>query len=97
MPAVTTISETELARLCRGIADDRQTIIKNNPIGTDNEVLLWMLLNCLNSYLSLTEQETPCFTGRPDERTYRDAVLFVLRGRTDGFDPEPHLDGLLAK
>jgi hypothetical protein len=91
------ISEQEFERLCAGIAEDRETIIRHNPIGTDAEILLWMLLNCLNSFLSLSEQETPCFTGRPDERTYRDAVLFVLRGRTEGvFDPEPYIDKLVG-
>ncbi len=96
--AVAQISEKELVRLCRGIADDRDTIIKHNPIGTDEEVLLWMLLNCLNSYLSLSEQEAPCFTGRPDEQTYREAVLFVLRGRTAGdFDPAPYIDNLVKR
>lgn len=92
------ISDQELARICGGIAKDRAAIIKHNPIGTDAEILLWMLLSCLNSYLSLSEQEMPCFTGRPDERTYREAILFVLRGRTeDGFDPAPYIDKLLTE
>jgi len=94
----TSISEQEFARICDGITEDRKAIVKHNPIGTEAEVLLWMLLSCLNSYLSLSEQEMPCFTGRPDERTYREAVLFVLHGRTaDGFDPEPYIDKLLTE
>lgn len=91
------ISEIEFERLCRGIAEDRESIIRHNPIGTGDEILLWMLLSCLNSYLSLSEREMPCFTGRPDAKTYRDAILFVVRGRAVGhFDPEPHIDKLVS-
>jgi hypothetical protein len=91
------ITESDFERLCCGIAEDRDKIIKHNPIGPDGEVLLWMLLSVLNSYLSLSEIEMPCFTGRPDEKTFRDAIIYVLRGRMDGeFDPEPHLDRLVS-
>lgn len=78
------ISESEFARIVRGIVEDRETIIKHNPIGTREEILLWMLLSCLASYLSLTDLESPCFTGKPDAATYRQAILFVLRERKDG-------------
>ncbi len=95
---VACISETRFAEICDGIRADRDIIIKHNPIGPDEEILLWMLLSCLISFLSLTDQETPCFTGVPDENTYRDAILFVLRDRTEnGFAPEPHIDRMLAK
>jgi len=93
-----TITEAEFKRICEGIAEDRASIVRHNPIGTDAEILLWMLLNCLNSYLSLEENETPCFSGKPDEPTYRKAILFVLSGRTtDNFDPEPYLDKLVSE
>jgi hypothetical protein len=92
------ISETRFAEICDGIRVDRTLIIKHNPIGTDEEILLWMLLSCLISFLSLTDQETPCFTGVPDAKTYRDAIFFVLAGRTEnGFAPESHIDRMLAK
>lgn len=92
------ISETRFAEICDGIREDRTAIVKHNPIGPDEEVLLWMLLSCLVTYLSLAEEETPCFTGRPDAKTYRDAILFVLKGRAaDDFEPEPHIDRMLAK
>lgn len=94
---MTKISKEEFERICSGIAVDRKSIIRHNPIGTEREILLWMLLNCLNSYLSLAENETPCFTGIPDESTYRNAILFVLKGRCeDGFDPEPIIANLVA-
>ena len=77
----TSISETEFAQLCADIAADRELIIKHNPIGTEEETLLWMLLSVLVSYLSLEEIEASCFNGRPDAATYRDAITFVLGGR----------------
>jgi hypothetical protein len=89
---MTKISEAEFARIVDGIIEDRESIVKHNPIGPDEEVLLWMLLSCLVSYLNLTDIETPCFNGKPDAQTYRDAILFVLRERRDPeFDPVPYL------
>ena len=91
------ISESKFGEICDGIRTDRELIIKHNPIGPDDEVLLWMLLSCLVSFLSLEENETPCFTGRPDADTYRNAVNFVLVDRrTEDFDPKPHIDRMLA-
>ena len=49
------ISETRFAEICDGIRADRDVIIKHNPIGTEDEILLWMLLSCLISYLSLAD------------------------------------------
>ena len=78
---MTKISESEFAHICNGIIEDNESIVKHNPIGTREEILLWMLLSCLISYLNLTEIETPCFNGKPDATTYRDAILFVLSER----------------
>ena len=92
------ISEQEFARICEGIYEDRETILKHNPIGTREETLLWMLLSILISYLSLSELETPCFTGMPTVETYRQAILFILETRRAGdFDAAPYLDKLLAE
>jgi len=93
---MTKITEAEFARICSGITEDRESIIKHNPIGTDEEILLWMLLSCLVSYLNLSDRETPCFTGKPDAKTYRDAIRFVLESRrTEDFNIEKYL-GTLA-
>ena len=90
------ISESEFAWICSGIRDDRESIVKHNPIGSDDEILLWMLLSCLVSFLSLSEVETPCFTGRPDAATYRDAILFILKDRrSPDFEPENYLMEML--
>ncbi|MCA1622253.1 MAG: hypothetical protein LC768_00745 [Acidobacteria bacterium] len=89
------ISEREFARICEGIIEDRETICKHNPIGMPEEILLWMLLSCLISYLSLSEIETPCFNGKPNAETYRDAILFVLKNRkTENFEAELYLTNL---
>ena len=95
---MTKISEQEFSRICRGIYEDREAIIKHNPIGTREETLLWMLLNILISYLSLSEIETPCFTGMPTAETYRQAILFVLKDRkTEEFDAARYLDDLIKE
>lgn len=92
------INEEEFARTCAGIRRDAETICRHNPIGTPEETLLWMLLGCLHSYLSLTEIETPCFTGKPDAATYRNAILFVLKNRkSEDFEIENYLDKMLEK
>lgn len=92
---MTTISGAEFARICHGIKEDRESIIKHNPIGPPDEILLWMLLSCLTSYLNLNDLETPCFNGKPDAQTYRNAIIFVLNERrSDGFDVDKYLDAL---
>lgn len=91
------ISEQEFAKICEGIYEDREIIYKNNPVGTREETLLWMLLSCLHSYLSLSDIETPCFTGRPEAETYRQAILFILKDRkTNDFNPRKYLEKLCS-
>lgn len=95
---MTKLSEAEFARLCQGIYKDRETIYRHNPIGTKEETLLWMLMSVLVSYLSLSEIETPCFTGKPNSETYRQAILFTLTDRkTEEFDAETYLDELIKE
>lgn len=90
------ISEKEFARLCEGIYRDRASIYKHNPVGTPEETLLWMLMCCLISYLSLSEIETPCFNGKPNAKTYENAILFVLKNRkTEDFEAETYMKMLL--
>ena len=75
---ISRISESEFARIVTGVAEDRESIIKHNPIGTPEETLLWMLLSSLVVYLSLEEIETPCFPGKSDAKAYREAIRFIL-------------------
>lgn len=93
---MTTISQKEFERICSQIYEEREVIYKHNPIGTREETLLWMLMSVLISYLSLPEQETPCFPGAPTAETYRQAILFILQDRAD-FDAEKYLDKLSEK
>lgn len=75
------MTEMQFDRIINGIIEDRETIIKHNPIGTPEETLLWMLLGALVSYLSVPDNEMPCFTGIPDSVTYRNAIKHILAGR----------------
>jgi hypothetical protein len=89
------LSEAEFERIVDGIDRERESIYKHNPVGTESETLLWMLLSCLCSYLSLDDSQAPCFTGRPDAQTYRAAISFVLKDRRAGdFNIAPYLDRL---
>lgn len=91
-----TISETEFARIAEQIRVDREQIYKFNPNVSRQEVLLWMLLSCLISFLNLTDDETPCFPGAPDAEVYRTAILHVLRRRAaPAFDADSHLARML--
>lgn len=93
---MTKISEAEFARICNGISEDRESIIKHNPLGTSDEILLWMLLSCLVTYLSLTEIETPCFTGTPDAETYKKAIVFIMaEHKAADFEVEVYLEKLI--
>lgn len=93
---MTGITEAEFRRIVDGIVEDRESIVRHNPVGNEQETLLWMLMSSLVVYLSLNEMETPCFKGRPDAKTYRDAIEFILRGRkADEFDAGPLIDKLL--
>jgi len=92
------ITEHEFSRICQGVFEDRETILRHNPIGTREETLLWMLLSILISYLSLSEIETPCFTGMPTAEIYRQAILFVLKDRrSEEFDALAYLDDLIKE
>lgn len=92
------ITEQEFARICEGIYKDRESVFRHNPIGTREETLLWMLLSCLISYLSLSEIETPCFNGMPTTETYRTTILFVLKDKKiEDFDPGIYLGKLIKE
>lgn len=87
------ISAEKFAEICKGIYEEREKICRHNPIGSKEETLLWMLLGCLISYLSISEIETPCFNGKPTAETYRHAILFILKDRkTENFNAEKYLE-----
>ena len=89
------ISEREFKRIVEGIVEDRESIFRHNPIGTEEETLLWMLMGCLVNYLGLTDNEVPCFPGRPTADTYRQAIEFIIREHGDGrFEADTYLQRL---
>ena len=88
---MTSISEAEFARICHGICEDRESILKHNPIGPPDEILLWMLLSCLISYLNLSEIETPCFSGKSDAKMYQAYLAQQRRLACPGCGAEPFL------
>lgn len=66
-------------------------------MGTDEEILLWMLLACLTSYLSLSDADVPCFTNRPNAETYRHAIAMVMRARmTEDFEVDTYLNKVVT-
>jgi hypothetical protein len=88
MKTLQTLTNQDFIKICQGIYEDREVICRHNPLGTQEEILLWMLLSVLVSYLSLSEMETPCFVGRPTAETYRQAILQVLQKRMNPpFEP----------
>ena len=90
---VDVITEAEFDRICDGICADADTIVRFNPIGTRAEILLWMMLSSLVIYLSIPDNEAPCFPGRPDENSYREAIKFVLANRrSSNFDIDAKLE-----
>ena len=94
---MTKISEKEFVRICEGIYEDRATICQHNPIGTPSEILLWMLLSVLISYLSLDEKEIPCFPNSTTAETYKQAILFVVNQRkSEEFETEKYLEKLCS-
>jgi hypothetical protein len=87
------ITDKEFKRIVDGVFQDREVICRHNPIGTPEEILLWMTMCCLVSYLSIPESESPCFPSKPTADTYRQAIGFILSGKMDGdFDYLKHLE-----
>ncbi len=92
------ISEREFAKICSDVANEGDIIYKHNPIGTREETLLWMTMSILISYLSLSEDEVPCFPGKADANTYRQAIeqIVGLRKEED-FSTSNHIEQLSRK
>jgi hypothetical protein len=87
------ISEAEFKKLCEDIYADRFLIYTYHPnAGSHREALLWMMLGCLVSLLSVPVLEQPSVYGGTSADPYGDAVIELLSGRMEpGFDPRVHL------
>jgi hypothetical protein len=93
---VETISEDEFRRLCEDIYRDRSTIYGFRPDARRGEALLWMLLGCLISLLSLSDAELQTLLADASGADpYNDAVCALLQARArPGFDCRPHVERL---
>jgi hypothetical protein len=97
LKAPATISEAEFVKLCDDLYVDRQQIYRFNPNTSRREALLWMLLGCLISLLSISDTEQPSLNSSSAD-PYGQAVREILLGRTQPpFDPQAHLAELSAK
>jgi hypothetical protein len=94
-PGVETISEGEFKRVCDGIYRDRFEIYEFNPGVGRRDALLWMLLGCLISRLSITDEEMQSFAGSAVHEAYGDIVRRILSERgSPPFEPLPYLEEL---
>lgn len=92
-----TISEAEFVKLCDDLYADRQQIYEFNPGAGRREALLWMLLGCLISLLSVPASEQPSDYDDSSPDPYVDAVCEILQQRTrPPFDARAYL-ALLSK
>jgi hypothetical protein len=76
-----TISEVEFRGLCEEIYRDRFEIYDFNPGATRREAILWMLLGCLISLLSVGDDEVQSLADSSSRDPYADAVCKLLRER----------------
>ena len=92
------ISEQEFIKLCDDIYADRHQLYEFNPSVARREAVLWMLLGCLLSLLSIPDAEQPGLFNGASSDPYADAISALLRNRTrPPFEPQAHLASLSAK
>jgi hypothetical protein len=96
---MSTISEQEFKRLCDDLYADRFLIYTYHPNASSRrEALLWMMLGCLVSLLSVPILEQPSVYGGASSDPYGDAVIEILNGRMEpAFDPQTYLGELSRK
>ena len=93
-----TISEEEFKRLCDRIYGDRFEIYGFNPAASPRDALLWMLLGCLISLLSISYEELEALVDSSGSRDYGDVVCRLLRERAEPFfDPRPYVEELVER
>ncbi|HEV7860820.1 MAG TPA: hypothetical protein VGO91_19525 [Pyrinomonadaceae bacterium] len=88
----------EFEKLCRDIYADRRQIYSFNPNVSHREALLWMLLGCLVSLLSVPILDQPSVYGGSRTDPYADAICELLKPRMNpAFNPRIYLDELTEK
>lgn len=91
------ISREEFEKLCDEIYRDRLEIYEFNPGATRRDALLWMLLGCLISLLSINYEELEALTDSSG-KDYGDVVCQLLRERAEPtFDARPHVEELVKR
>lgn len=92
------ISETEFIKLCDDVYSDRHQIYEFNPSATRREAVMWMLLGCLLSLLSIPVTEQSVLFDSTSTDVYADALRKILQQHSrPPFDPQPHLAELSRK
>ena len=89
------ISEEQFRKLCEDVYTDRDLIYSYIPGLSQRDALLWMLLGCMVSLLSVPAHEQPnVYTGESED-PYGDAICQFLQARAQtAFNPRPYLEEL---
>lgn len=96
--AIMTISQAEFIKLCDDIYADRQQLYEFNPGMSKRDAVLWMLLGCLISLLSVPVAEQASAGDKQSADPYGDAIRKILQTRVQPhFDPRTHLAELSDK
>ena len=92
---VETISGEEFERLCDEVYRDRFEIYGFNPAASRTDALLWMLLGCLISLLSVGDEELEALAASSGSGDYGDVIRELLQTRAaQPFDAGPYLEQL---
>ncbi|MDX6692772.1 MAG: hypothetical protein QOF02_375 [Blastocatellia bacterium] len=92
------ITEQEFIKLCDELYADRHQLYAFNPNIARREAVLWMLLGCLLSLLSIPDAEQSGLLNGASADPYAAAVSELLRTRMrPPFEPQVHLAELSKK
>ena len=92
------ISEAEFVKLCEDVYADRYQIYEFNPSSGRRDALLWMLLGCLMSLLSIPDAQQHSSNEDSSSDPYADAICEILQNRMrPPFNPRAYLAELSKK
>lgn len=92
---VETISEGEFKRLCEEIYRDRSEVYSFRPDVQKSEALVWMLLGCLISLLSVNDAEVQALVDSSSKDLYGACVHALVQSRArPPFDSRPYVEDL---